>query len=228
MSKVDEQLKKLQDSFDILQKQFLMLKNIETPIESEGNYKTCEATIFYHKLNSGNKFIDFHSLDFPLCKYFISEIEPRSRTLNSQLNKKLENDILSLIGTTFKNEDYVVVITNNSLQDFASLVKLLYEKINKSKTGRIYIESGKTGLSEEFKLTAINDVEEDKIVAHLQHSYLNVLSYNGYSLENQNVILLNDEFGCNDALTNAIIELKPKSLLNILFTRQHIWYDNFD
>lgn len=228
MSKIDGQLKKLQESFDILQNQFLMLKNIEAPCENEGVYKTFEATKFYHKPDSSNKFIDFHSLGFPVHKYFISEIEQRSRTLNSHLNKNLEKEILNLIGTTFKNEDYVVVITNNSLQDFASLVKLLYEKINRNKAGRIYIESGEIGLSQEFKLSAINDVGEDKIVAHLHHSYLNVLSYNGYSLVNQNVILLNDEFGCDDALTNAIIGLKPKSLLNILIARQHLWYDNFD
>lgn len=228
MSKIDERFEKMQDSINNLQKQFLILKNIETPAENEGVYKISMATEFYHKTNSDKKFINMLSIGFPLYKYFIDEIEQRSRNLNTQLNKKLEEDILNLIGTTFKNEDYVVVITNNSLQHFASLAKLIYEKINKNKVGKVFISEREKGLDEEFKLQSLHDVDENTIVAYLKHSYLNVLSYNGYSLEDQNVILLNDEFGCYDALTNVIIELKPKKMLNFLFARKNVWFDNLD
>lgn len=228
MSKIDERFEKMQDSINNLQNQFLILKNIETPTENEGLYKISVATEFYHKSNSDKKFINILSIGFSLDKYFIDEIEQRSRSLNTQLNKKLEEDILDIIGTTFKNEDYVVVITNNSLQNFASLAKLIYEKTNKNKVGKIFISDREKGLDEEFKLHSLIDAGENKIIAYLKHSYLNVLSYNGYSLENQNVILLNDEFGCDDALTNVIIELKPKKLLNFLFARKSVWFDNAD
>lgn len=105
---------------------------------------------------------------------------------------------------------------------------MIYEKINKNKVGKIFITEREQGLEEEFKLYSLNNLGENKIVAYVKHSYLNVLSYNGYSLENQNVILLNDEFGCDDALTNVIIELKPKKLLNFLFARKNVWFDNAD
>ncbi len=226
MNNIDERFEKMQESFNNLQNQFLMLRNIETPTENEGIYKISSVSEIYHQTNSEKKFINILSLQFPVYKFFIEEIEERSHKLNTQLNKKLENCILNSIETTYKSEDYVVVITGNSFHHFTSMTKLIYDKINKNKAGKISITNNEKELVHKYEFGKLNSVGENKIMASFKHSYLNALTYNGHLLENQNIILLNDEFGFDDPLTNAIIELKPKSILNLLFARRNYWIES--
>lgn len=226
MNSIDERFEQMQDNINNLQKQLFMLKEIESPIEKEGVYKISLATNIYHQTNSETKFIDIFSLKFPLYKFFIEEKEERSKHLDTELNTKLEEGILSIIQQTYKNEDYVVVVTGNSFHHFTSIAKLIYNKINKNKVGKISTVEFEKELDNKYELDSLSDAGENKIVATLKHSYFNAITYNGHVLENQNIILLNDEFGCDDYLTNAIIELKPKSVLNFLFARRNYWIES--
>ncbi len=226
MSKIDERFEKMQDSINILRNQLDVLK--QSSMEEEGIYEIFPATILYHKSTSEKRFIDFNTLEFPVAKYFIDEIQHRSNKLKHQMNETLEVDISNLITTTFGSEDYVMIISNESDYNSNTLIKQSFKSLVKNKVGKITINKRESELDNEYNLHSLNKISKTHIEASVKRSYLNVLNYSGHSIENENVILLNDEFGCNDALTSLLIELKPKKLLNILFTGRNSWFSNVD
>lgn len=223
MKDLKMQIEKMQDNINILRNELDVLK--QTPNEQEGIYELSEATESYH-LKANKKFIEFKLLDFPVYKYFIDEIQQRSSKLNFSLNKELELKLSNLIANTFKNEEYVLVLSSESDFGGRSITKQLYKTFSKNKIGKITKNDREDTLDIEYSLDAIKIVDENSITASYKRSYLNVISYDGQSLENQNVILLNDEFGINDELTKLLIDLKPKSMLNILFNCRKYWFDN--
>ena len=105
---------------------------------------------------------------------------------------------------------------------------MLYKLLAGVKVGKLKHEEDTRILPVVYDLHTVSTTKDGKIYASMKSSFLNVLVYNGFPIENENVILIKDEFGYDDQLTKLLIELKPKSLLNILHSTDSTWFDNVD
>lgn len=219
-------IEKMQGNINVLQNEIEVLK--QHPSATEGIYEIFPMLFPQSKTNK--KFVDYSKIGFPVLKYCIDETQSRANKFEHFLNKNLEINILNLIASAFNSEDFVVIISNSSHYNRIDKTNILiFKLLAKNKIGKITNNNdAEDKLTKEYSLHSLVNDGKEKITASIKCSYLDVLNYYGYPLENENIILLNEEFGYKDALTNLLIELKPKKLLNLIFNNRNNWFDSVD
>lgn len=137
--------------------------------------------------------------------------------------KKFKN----LIQVHFKNEDYVTVVSNKNERNLDQ-DRVIFEAFSREKKGRLTYTENKDEMKVEFMLNKHRKVNKGIIEVTNKLCYLDQLVYLGSPIEGENVLLLGDEFGMDDNIGNLLIELKPKSILNIINNDKYSWFDNVD
>lgn len=166
---------------------------------------------------------------FPVYKYFIQTkdnagyIDYRSITPHSFLTKKFSE----LISKIFKEEDYVFIASNAS-ESHQSSYKYFFKLFAKAKYGKFIYTLRKEECPKKFELLETKKLVNGMIESSTKLTYLRRLVYTGASIEGENLIILGDEFGFDDDMSNLLLALKPKGVLNILIGNKYHWLDNVD
>lgn len=224
-SKVD--LQKVQSEIEDLKKQVELLK-MSSDL-SEGLFEIIRATPIYHELNDKMKFIDLEKLDFEFDKYFIEEVQPRSSKLKSNLSPALKDQLLSLIAGNFCSQNYLTVIENDSRYHIGYMTRLLFQEFSKEQVGKITRINDFEKEHYRHELESYEILSDSRINATVNRIYPTVAKYQGHPMEGKNVLLINVEFGFLNEITNLIVALKPKKVLNLLFkSSNEFWFENVD
>jgi hypothetical protein len=166
-------------------------------------------------------------IKFDVFKYFIQKSAHRLDEHSLQKSSLFYKQINNKIDIHFKGKEYVTIVSNR----FDSCMeenRILFEALAKNKKGRLTYAEDKDETDTEY-LLQYNKVLNKKIVeASIKQCYLNQLVYHGSPVEGENVLLLGDEFGLDDAISHLLVSLKPKSVLNILNDDKYSWFDNVD
>ena len=222
INQIQDQVQKLRNELEI---QLSLLNNYVNDFEL---IKTSE---FYYQSSRGSeKFIDFKELKFPFSKYFL---EVKTGTIGRKviLNNQIKSEISDLSVSCFNNEDYVVVLSNNGTSSSSeALLRQLFELLNKGNVGKVSVAGHRDELEEKFVLSEAVPLDNGKEKVAVNLVKYDVCVYEGIKLLNQNIILLGDEFGIQDSFTKIIVEMNPKSVLNILIGNcgNPYWLNNVD
>lgn len=166
---------------------------------------------------------------FPVYKYYIQSennagcIDYRSITPYSFLSKQFAE----LITKIFKEEDYVFIASNAS-EAHQSSYKYFFKLFAKAKYGKFIYTLRKEECLKKYELLELKKLENGMIEYSTKLSYLRRLVYTGSPIEGENLIIMGDEFGFDDDMSNLLITLRPKAVLNILISNKYHWLDNVD
>jgi hypothetical protein len=168
------------------------------------------------------------SVKFPVYKYFIEGenagyIDYRSITPYSFLTKQFSE----LISKVFREQEYVFIVSNAS-EHHQSSYKLFFKLFARSKFGKFIYTLRKEECQKKFELLETKKLVNGMIESSTKLTYLRRLVYTGAPLEGENLIIMGDEFGFDDDMSNLLIALKPKAVLNVLISNKYHWLDNVD
>lgn len=165
---------------------------------------------------------------FPVYKYFIEGensryLDYKSITPYSFLTKQFTE----LIVKHFNDEDYVF-IASNATEHHQSSYKSFFKLFAKKKYGKFIYTLQKEDCQKLFELLEHKTLDNGMAECSTKLSYLRRLVYTGTPIEGENLIIMGDEFGFDDDMSNLLIVLKPKAVLNILISNKYHWLDNVD
>ncbi len=165
---------------------------------------------------------------FPVYKYYIEGehngyLDYRSITPYSILTKQFKE----LINKHFKDEDYVF-IASNAKESHQSSYKSFFKLFAREKYGKFIYTLQKEECEKRFELLESKKLDNGMTEYSTMLTYLRRLVYTGSSIEDENLIIMGDEFGFDDDMSNLLIALKPKAVINILISNKYNWLDNVD
>jgi hypothetical protein len=167
------------------------------------------------------------SVSFPVFKYFIEGtsgyIDYKSITSDSFLTKQF-ND---LIKKHYNDEEYVFIVSN-ATENHQSAYKRFFKLFAKKKYGKFIYTLRKEDCPKKYELLDMKKLDNGMTEYSTKLTYLRRLVYTGSCIEGENLIIMGDEFGFDDDMSNLLIALKPKAVLNILISHKYHWLDNVD
>ena len=217
-----------------LNKQMAKLKRLgrERKIAREEKFSKkiafSQASSFYEKKNAECT-IDFDALAFKYNKFIMHSECCFSIKRDPKIISKLIKDIESLAKNLFDSADYVLVISNKPCSTKHEFIRLLYEGLNKFKRGKITHRDRYPTAKPKYIVGNPVALKDSKIEVSVNAVQFDLLLYEGDLLSNQNILLLEEEFGANELLSKLIIDSRPKNVLNLLTKESNsFWFDNVD
>lgn len=165
---------------------------------------------------------------FPVFKYFIEGehggyLDYRNITPFSFLT----NQFNELIKKHYKDEDYVFIVSN-ATENHQSSYKSFFKLFAKKKYGKFIYTLRKEECPKKYELFESKNINNGMVECSTKLSYLKRLVYTGAPIKGENLIIMGDEFGFDDDMSNLLLVLNPKAVLNILISNKYHWLDNVD